>query len=75
MLGSGMLPGPYGVWALPEKELLALPGYGKAADMKAQAKKLIAEAGFTPAESAQGRDRHARPSPSTWTWPRSSSTS
>jgi peptide/nickel transport system substrate-binding protein len=49
ILGSGMAPAPYGVWALPEKELLALPGYGKAADMKAQAKKLMAEAGVTPA--------------------------
>ena len=45
-LGSAM--SPYGVWALPEKELLALPGYGKTADMKAQAKKLLAEAGITP---------------------------
>jgi peptide/nickel transport system substrate-binding protein len=45
-LGSGM--SPHGVWALPEKELLALPGYGKAADMKARAKKLMAEAGVTP---------------------------
>jgi peptide/nickel transport system substrate-binding protein len=45
-LGSAM--SPYGVWALPEKELLALPGYGKAADMKAQARKLLAEAGITP---------------------------
>jgi peptide/nickel transport system substrate-binding protein len=45
-LGSAM--SPYGVWALPEKELLTLPGYGKAADMKAQAKKLLGEAGITP---------------------------
>ena len=42
-LGSGM--SPHGAWALPEKDLLALPGYGKAADMKARARKLIAEAG------------------------------
>jgi peptide/nickel transport system substrate-binding protein len=48
ILGAGMSPGPYGVWGLPEKELLALPGYGKAADMKARAKKLMAEAGVTP---------------------------
>jgi peptide/nickel transport system substrate-binding protein len=46
-LGSGM--SPHGVWALPEKELLALPGYGKAADMKARARKLMAEAGVTSA--------------------------
>ena len=48
ILGSGMAPAPYGVWALPEKELLALPGYGKAADMKARARALLAEAKFTP---------------------------
>jgi peptide/nickel transport system substrate-binding protein len=48
ILGSGMLPAPYGVWALPDKELLALPGYGKPADMKARARKLMAEAGITP---------------------------
>ena len=48
ILGAGMSPGPYGVWGLPERELLALPGYGKAADMKLQAKKLMAEAGITP---------------------------
>jgi peptide/nickel transport system substrate-binding protein len=47
-LGVGMAPRPHGVWGLPEKELLALPGYGKAADMKAQARQLLAEAGITP---------------------------
>src|SRR5580765_4951407 len=48
ILGAGMSPGPYGVWGLPEKELLALPGYGKPADMKARARQLMAEAGVTP---------------------------
>jgi peptide/nickel transport system substrate-binding protein len=47
ILGAGMSPGPYGVWGLPEKELLALPGYGKPADMKARARALMAEAGVT----------------------------
>ena len=48
ILGAGMSPGPYGVWGLSDKELLALPGYGKPADMKARARKLMAEAGVTP---------------------------
>ena len=47
-LGVAMAPRPYGVWGVPEKELLALPGYGKPADMKTQARKLLAEARITP---------------------------
>ena len=46
--GAAMAPRPYGVWGMPEKELLALPGYGKPADMKVRARKLLAEAGVTP---------------------------
>jgi peptide/nickel transport system substrate-binding protein len=48
VLGGAMLPKPYGVFGMAEKDLLALPGYGKAPEMKAQAKKLLAEAGITP---------------------------
>ena len=48
VVGAAMAPTPYGVWGLLEKDLLALPGYGKPADMKAQARKLLAEAGITP---------------------------
>src|SRR5438477_10345262 len=48
ILGAGMAPAPAGVWGLPERELLALPGYGKAADMKARARTLMAEAGISP---------------------------
>jgi peptide/nickel transport system substrate-binding protein len=48
VLGAAMLPKPYGVWGMPEKDLLALPGYGKADEMKAQARKLLAESGITP---------------------------
>jgi peptide/nickel transport system substrate-binding protein len=47
VLGGAMLPKPYGVWGMLEKDLLALPGYGKPDEMKAQAKKLLAEAGIT----------------------------
>jgi peptide/nickel transport system substrate-binding protein len=43
------LPGkPYGMWGLLDKDMNALPGYGKPADEKAKAKKLLAEAGISP---------------------------
>ncbi|HME95372.1 MAG TPA: ABC transporter substrate-binding protein [Methylomirabilota bacterium] len=45
--GASQPPRPYGVWGLLEKDLLSLPGYGKPQDMKAQARKLLAEAGIT----------------------------
>ncbi|MGH7263590.1 MAG: ABC transporter substrate-binding protein [Candidatus Rokuibacteriota bacterium] len=48
MVGASLAPRPHGVWGLPERELLALPGYGKPADEKDKARKLLAEAGFTP---------------------------
>jgi peptide/nickel transport system substrate-binding protein len=46
-VGASLAPRPYGVWGLLEKDLLALPGYGKPEDMKARARKLLAEAGIT----------------------------
>src|SRR5262249_61963869 len=48
VLGAAMLPRPYGVWGMVEKDLLTMPGYGPAADMKARAEKLPAEAGGNP---------------------------
>ncbi len=48
VLGAAMLPKPYGVWGMSEKDLLALPGYGRPDEMKARARKLLAEAGITP---------------------------
>jgi peptide/nickel transport system substrate-binding protein len=48
MLGAAMAPKPHGVWGLLEKDLNALPGYGKAADMKSHARKLLAEVKITP---------------------------
>jgi peptide/nickel transport system substrate-binding protein len=48
ILGAAMAPKPHGVWGLLEKDLATLPGYGKPADMKAQARKLLAEAKITP---------------------------
>jgi peptide/nickel transport system substrate-binding protein len=46
--GASMQPKPYGVWGLAEQGLASLPGYGKPEEMKARAKKLLAEAGITP---------------------------
>jgi len=43
-----MMPKPYGVWGLLDKDLAGLPGYGKPADMKEQARKLLTEAGYGP---------------------------
>jgi peptide/nickel transport system substrate-binding protein len=48
VLGAAMVPKPYGFWGMLEKDLLALPGYGKADEMKNQARKLLREAGITP---------------------------
>ena len=47
VIGAALPPKPWGIWGVPEQGLLALPGYGKAADEKAKARKLMAEAGYT----------------------------
>jgi peptide/nickel transport system substrate-binding protein len=48
VVGASMAPKPYGFWGLLEKDLNAVPGYGKPADEKQAARKLLAEAGITP---------------------------
>jgi peptide/nickel transport system substrate-binding protein len=48
VVGASLAPRPHGVWGLLESDLNALPGYGKAADEKARARKLLAEAGYSP---------------------------
>ncbi|HXH84877.1 MAG TPA: ABC transporter substrate-binding protein [Candidatus Tectomicrobia bacterium] len=53
VLGAAMAPKPYGVWGLLEKDLNALPGYGKPADMKARARTLLKEAGYGPGKPLQ----------------------
>src|SRR5205823_2569659 len=46
VVGAALAPKPWGFWGLAEKDLLGLPGYGaKAAEEKALARKLVAEAG------------------------------
>jgi peptide/nickel transport system substrate-binding protein len=47
-VGVSMPSRPWGVWGVADKELAALPGYGKPTDEKARAKKLMAELGYTP---------------------------
>jgi len=46
--GPSMLPKPYGFWGLTDRDLATLPGYGKPAENKAAARKLLAEAGYGP---------------------------
>ncbi|MBI3458227.1 MAG: ABC transporter substrate-binding protein [Candidatus Rokubacteria bacterium] len=48
VIGASLAPRPYGVWGLLDKDLVTLPGYGKPADEKAKARKLLAELGTTP---------------------------
>jgi peptide/nickel transport system substrate-binding protein len=47
-VGASMLPRPWGVWGLAPEELAALPGSGDPAKQKAEARQLLAEAGFGP---------------------------
>jgi peptide/nickel transport system substrate-binding protein len=47
-IGVSMPSKPWGIWGPPEAALAGMPGYGKPADEKAKAKKLMAEAGFGP---------------------------
>jgi len=49
VVGASLAPKPWGVWGLLEKDLAQLPGYGGAAEGRATARKLLAEAGFGPA--------------------------
>ncbi|MBI2001106.1 MAG: ABC transporter substrate-binding protein [candidate division NC10 bacterium] len=46
--GGITLPKPYGVWGLPEKEQAKMPGFGDPVKNKAEAKKVLAEAGYGP---------------------------
>jgi peptide/nickel transport system substrate-binding protein len=49
VVGASLAPKPWGVWGLLEKDLNQLPGYGGAVAGRAQARKLLADAGFGPA--------------------------
>jgi peptide/nickel transport system substrate-binding protein len=47
VVGAALPPKPWGIWGVAEQGLLALPGYGKVADEKAKARKMMAELGYT----------------------------
>ncbi len=49
VVGASLAPKPWGIWGIAEQGLQALPGYGKLADEKATAKKMMAELGYTQA--------------------------
>jgi len=46
--GGALLPRPAGVWGLPAVEVARLAGMGDAVKQKAEARKLLAEAGYGP---------------------------
>jgi peptide/nickel transport system substrate-binding protein len=48
VVGASLAPKPWGVWGLLDRDLGQLPGYGGATAGRAQARKLLAEAGFGP---------------------------
>ena len=48
VLGAAMAPPPHGVWGLAQADLAGWPGYGRAEDDKATARRLLTEAGYDP---------------------------
>jgi peptide/nickel transport system substrate-binding protein len=48
VVGAAMMPKPMGIWGLLESDLRTLPGYRNPAQDKAEAKRLLASAGFGP---------------------------
>jgi peptide/nickel transport system substrate-binding protein len=48
VIGAAVMPPPFGAWGLPAKDLRALPGYRDATQDKAEARRLLAAAGFGP---------------------------
>ncbi len=49
IVGASLMPKPAGAWGLLEADVAKLPGYGKAAEDKERARKLLAAAGYTSA--------------------------
>jgi peptide/nickel transport system substrate-binding protein len=48
VVGAALMPPPFGVWGLPDRELRTMPGYRAAAADKAEARRLLAQAGYGP---------------------------
>jgi peptide/nickel transport system substrate-binding protein len=48
VVGAALMPKPLGFWGLPEPDLRTLAGYRDPARDKAEAKRLLAEAGYGP---------------------------
>ena len=48
VVGASMMPKPLGIWGLPDQDFRALPGYRGSAQDKAEAKRLLAAAGYGP---------------------------
>ena len=48
VVGAALMPPPFGAWGLLDKDLRTLPGYRTPAQDKAEAKRLLAAAGFGP---------------------------
>lgn len=46
--GGAMLPPPWGVWGIPEKDLKHVPGYGDAQKNREEARKIMKELGYGP---------------------------
>jgi peptide/nickel transport system substrate-binding protein len=46
--GGTILPPPYGEWGLPAADVSKLPGWGDSEKNKAEARKLLADAGYGP---------------------------
>lgn len=49
VVGTTVMPRPFGAWSMPEKDMRALPGYRGSTQDKGEARRLLAEAGFGPA--------------------------
>jgi peptide/nickel transport system substrate-binding protein len=48
VVGAGLMPKPLGIWGLSDPDLKSLPGYRNSAADKAEARRLLAAAGFGP---------------------------
>jgi len=48
VVGASMMPKPFGIWGLPDQDFKTLPGYRGSEVDKAEARKLLAAAGYGP---------------------------